>query len=95
MWLENSKKPDPSSGKGGNVPIDPLTGKPFNFLPPGVNAFGGGGGSGAGGANGGDQEECPHHVLPNATIVEKCGNDPNACSVCMLTRKRRKTPRSC
>ncbi len=34
-------------------------------------------------------KECPYHVLYNGTAVKKCGNDPTACSVCLMSRKRR------
>lgn len=88
IWLDNSdsatKSPFARGSKGVHgVPINPKTGKPLNFLPPGLNiAFG----PSLGGGTGGDKkkEECVHHILSNGTAVEKCGNDPQACSICVL-----------
>ncbi|TRY72284.1 hypothetical protein TCAL_08599 [Tigriopus californicus] len=90
IWLDDSdsatKSPLARGSKGVHgVPINPKTGKPLNFLPPGLNiAFGpnlGGGGAGD------KKEECVHHILSNGTAVEKCGNDPQACSICLLPRR--------
>ena len=94
MWLEDTvevaQPPLIRGAKGvSGFPIDPRTGKPLNFLPPGLNvAFGPGiGGNGGGGPK--EPTDCPYHILSNGTAVKKCDNDPQACGICMLTRRKR------
>ncbi len=41
------------------------------------------------GKDAGANKECPYHVMSNGTIVKKCDNDPSACSVCLISRRRR------
>ena len=72
------------------IPIDPLTGKPVNFLPPGLNVYSGGGGGGGGKKKNDDDKVCVYFVQGNGTVVEDCDTDPVACGVCLLPRRRRK-----
>ena len=95
MWLEDTGKavqPPMARGAKGisQFPIDPRTGKPLNFLPPGLNvAFGPGIGGGGGGKDKEEPTDCPYHILSNGTAIRKCENDPQACGICLVSRKKR------